>query len=96
MSNDVVIRVENLSKLYRIGARQQGYKTLRESIMGTLTAPLQRFRRNPATRTQDPGSNIISGQRSAVNGQRSDDTIWALKDVSFEVKAGEVVALLGV
>ena len=33
MSNDVVIRVENLSKLYKIGARQEAHKTFGESIM---------------------------------------------------------------
>ena len=30
MTNDVVIKVENLSKQYRIGAKE-GYKTLRET-----------------------------------------------------------------
>jgi lipopolysaccharide transport system ATP-binding protein len=72
---DVVIRVEHLSKVYRIGEHQQGYKTLRESIMGTLSAPFRR-------------------RRSAVRGQSS-DTIWALKDVSLEVKRGEVVGIIG-
>lgn len=33
---DLAIRVENLSKLYKIGARQEAYKTLRESIMAPL------------------------------------------------------------
>lgn len=42
--NDVAIRVENLSKLYRIGGPQEQYKTLRESIMGTVTGPLRRLR----------------------------------------------------
>ena len=31
--NDVVIRVENLSKLYKIGARQQGYQTLGKQLL---------------------------------------------------------------
>ncbi len=85
--NDIAIKVENLSKLYKIGARQQGYKTLRESIMGTLTAPFRRMKRM--------AQSTSSGQQSTVNGQRSDDTIWALKDVSFEVKRGEVVGIIG-
>ena len=41
MSNDVAIKAKNLSRLYKIGARQAGYKTLRESVMSTLTVPLQ-------------------------------------------------------
>lgn len=41
---DLVIKVEGLSKLYRIGAKQQRYKTLRGSIRGAVTNPLQRLR----------------------------------------------------
>ena len=38
---DVAIRVENLGKEYRIGTRRRGYKTLRESLVNTLTTPFQ-------------------------------------------------------
>ena len=34
--NDIAIKVENLSKLYRIGARQERYKTLRDTIVSTF------------------------------------------------------------
>jgi len=34
--SDVAIRVENLGKLYRIGAAQPRYKTLRESLVDTF------------------------------------------------------------
>lgn len=37
------IRVENLSKHYKLGERQQGYKTLRESIVDAVAAPFRRF-----------------------------------------------------
>src|SRR5215467_2155791 len=69
-----IIRVENLSKQYRIGARQTAYPTLRDSIANTLRSPLKHFRRN---------------------GKDKDNTIWALKDVSFEVMPGEVVGVIG-
>jgi lipopolysaccharide transport system ATP-binding protein len=39
-----IIKVENLSKQYRIGRRQAPYETLRDNIMGALYAPLQRLR----------------------------------------------------
>lgn len=43
MANPAV-RVEHLSKQYRIGGPQTSYKTLRESLMAMVTAPVRRLR----------------------------------------------------
>jgi lipopolysaccharide transport system ATP-binding protein len=69
-----IIKVEGLSKQYRIGGRQEAYSTLRDSLAGALRAPLKR---------------LLS------NGNNNTDTIWALKDVSFEVWPGEVIGIIG-
>jgi len=64
------IRVQNLSKLYRIGQLHMRHDTLRDALMSRL----RRF-----------------GRSSAVQG----NTIWALRDVSFDVKHGQAVGIIG-
>lgn len=81
MSN-IAIRVENLSKLYRIGPRER-YKALRDTLTDVMYAPFRAVK------------SIFNGRQSAVSGQPSNNYIWALKDVSFEVQCGEVVGIIG-
>jgi lipopolysaccharide transport system ATP-binding protein len=59
------IRVSGLSKLYRVGARQQGYTTLRESIADAFWSPVNRIRQSLATRAS--GTDGAAGRRGATS-----------------------------
>jgi lipopolysaccharide transport system ATP-binding protein len=86
-NSDVAIKCEGLSKQYRIGERES-YKALRDVITDGLYAPLKWAR------------TTLDGRRKTVEGNGNSQSvirnfIWALDDVSFEVKRGEVVGIIG-
>lgn len=88
--SDIAIRVERLGKRYRIGRRER-YTLLSERIGGLVSAALRalRFRGNGHLPASEASLRQPDGET------READTIWALRDVSFEVKPGEVGGIVG-
>jgi len=82
--SDIAIRVENLCKRYLLGHQAEGPRgeaTLRDNMIGAARGLLRR------TKDMASGGPLVAGD--------SVEEFWALKDVSFEVKRGDVVGIIG-
>src|SRR5690554_2892203 len=82
---DISIKAQGVSKWYRIEHDvKPRYLTLRDQFAKVFSAPIRRIKKS---------SEEVTGPNG--KGKPHEYEMWALKDVSFEIKQGEVVGLIG-
>jgi len=80
-----VIQVEGLGKRYRIGQGKQ-HNALSHLIGDALRAPIRSLTGH-SNHNADAGASASTRTKTSANTTNGDSPfIWALKDVSFEVK----------
>ncbi|MBK6937139.1 MAG: ABC transporter ATP-binding protein [Chitinophagaceae bacterium] len=82
MMSDIVIKAENIGKLYKLG----------EIGTGTISHDLNRWWARVRGK-EDPFAKI--GATNDRTAKSDNDWVWALKDINFEVKQGEVLGIIG-
>ena len=81
MANNIAIKVENLSKRYRIGLKQQMNDSMGAALIDFIKSPIDNYRKYKSL--------------YVFKEENSEDIIWALKNVSFELRKGEILGVIG-
>lgn len=88
--DDLAIKVEDISKVYRIGVKEKTRDTLGATLFDYFKSPLKNYR---TFRSYYKFNDINLHDVNSNDGR--DDIIWPLKHISFSVKEGELVGIIG-
>ncbi len=88
-SSDVAIRVNNVTKVYRLGVKEEVEDSLVSTFAKMIRSPIKNYKKYHSLYD----FSDLDFDNPEANG--ASNILWALRDVSFDVKKGEVVGIIG-
>ncbi len=82
---DIAIKVDGVSKYYRLGAKEEQNESMAASMFSVLKSPLKNFKKYRS----------LYNFNDVSEGNVPDNVLLALQDISFTVESGERVGIIG-
>jgi len=90
-NSEIAIEIENISKYYRIGVKDEMSDNLVSTFLNFLKKPIKNYNKYRSL-YKFTEQEIIDDMDSS---DRPNDIIWALKNISLQLKKGEILGIIG-